>query len=85
MFVLLRPFIFSSGDVYIFDGVRKKKPTGYLLLFQAENPTDFGNSWAIDEEQCNPVTEPPTPCAVGSDDHDKAVDLCHALVNETGW
>ena len=56
-----------------------------MILWQSENANDFGNSWAIDEDECNPVTDTPSPCEESSDAYNMAVELCRPLVNETGW
>ena len=57
----------------------------YLIVWQSDNPNDFGNSWAVDEDECNPVGETVNPCPEGSEERGRAVELCHPLVNETGW
>ncbi|XP_038059591.1 IgGFc-binding protein-like [Patiria miniata] len=49
----------------------------------AENPSDFGHSWAVDTMGCEPPVDPP-PCLEGSELYRQASDLCYILIDVTG-
>lgn len=54
------------------------------FLLQAGSVADFGNSWALDQENCVPDPGTPDPCAEGSDERQSAEDACNELIDEYG-
>lgn len=62
---------------------RKKIVANVVLFLQAENPSEFGHSWAIDPDACQ-APDPEDPCDEESKEYEDALDLCYTLILETG-
>ena len=53
---------------------------------QARSPTEFGDSWVVNPDQCGDVDPGPTdPCDEGlANTREEAADLCNYLLDPSG-
>ena len=54
------------------------------LSLQSDDLLRFGNSWVLDEDQCDPTIEMPDPCDEGTEPYRQATDLCFVLIDQNG-
>ena len=73
----------SGGSCHVDHHVRLIKTVYVFGMFQVTNATEFGDSWALDGDNCNPATEP-DPCDPESEISKRAEGLCYGLISEPG-
>ncbi len=56
----------------------------YHFIIQVNKKRDFGESWALDPEACDPSPPSTDPCDMDSDTYRTAVDLCYTMIRDTG-
>ena len=56
------------------------KKSYFGIILQVTNPTEFGDSWALDGDSCSPATEP-EPCEPESEIYELSETLCGLLSN----
>ena len=54
------------------------------FIVQVDKPNDFGNSWVLDPQTCDPDTDPIDPCVIDSPEYQQAQDLCYVLIVANG-